>query len=58
MNRTSVRITGGAHLMAAAFALLPVPLQPRAANDATDRHEIPIFVLDRIELLSSTAQFD
>jgi hypothetical protein len=56
MNTTSIRIVGVAHLTAAAFVLLPAPIQARAANDVTDRHEIPTFVLDRIELVAGNGR--
>lgn len=36
MTATSVRIAALAHLTAAAFALVPVPVQARVAGDATD----------------------
>lgn len=50
MNATLVRITGLALLAAAALALLVAPIHARAAADVTDRHEIPAFVLDRVEI--------
>lgn len=50
MNTTSIRITGLALLAAAALALLVAPIYAQAAADVTDRHEIPVFVLDRVEL--------
>lgn len=57
MNTRSKRIAAVAHLMAA-FALLQAPNHARAANDVTDRHEIPPFVLDRIEFVARTGRVD
>jgi hypothetical protein len=50
MNATSIRITGLALLGAAALALLVAPIHAQAAADVTDRHEIPTFVRDRVEI--------
>jgi hypothetical protein len=50
MNTTPIRITGLAMLAAAALALLVAPIHARAAADVTDRHEIPTFVRDRVEI--------
>jgi len=50
MNTTKLRISGLALLAAAAFALLLAPIHAHADTGMTDRHEIPTFVLDRIEL--------
>ena len=50
MNATKLRISGLALLAAAAFALLLAPIHAHAGTGATDRHEIPTFVLERIEL--------
>jgi hypothetical protein len=41
------------HLAAAVFALLPASIQARSASNVTERHEIPTFVRDRIELIES-----
>jgi hypothetical protein len=54
MNTIPTRITGLAVLGALAFALLLAPIHARAAEaGVTDRHEIPTFVLERIELATS-----
>jgi hypothetical protein len=50
MNTTLLRIYGLALLAAASFALLIAPIHAHADAGATDRHEIPTFVLERIEL--------
>jgi hypothetical protein len=50
MNSISTRLTGIAFLFALAFGLLVAPIHARADAGATDRHEIPTFVLERIEL--------
>jgi hypothetical protein len=50
MNPTSIRVTGLALLGVAALALLVAPIHARAAADVTDRHEIPTFVRDRVEI--------
>jgi hypothetical protein len=50
MNTTKLRISGLALLAAAAFALLLAPIHAHADTGVTDRHEIPTFVLERIEL--------
>ncbi len=50
MNTMQLRISGLALLSAAAFALLLAPIHARADTGMTDRHEIPTFVLERIEL--------
>jgi hypothetical protein len=50
MNTTKVRISGLALLAATAFALLLAPIHARADTGLSDRHEIPTFVLERIEL--------
>jgi hypothetical protein len=55
MNTTRVRISGLALLAAAAFALLLAPIHARADTGLTDRHEIPTFVLERIELAARAA---
>jgi hypothetical protein len=55
MNRFPTRMTGLAFLAAAAFALLLAPIHASADTGATDRHEIPTFVLDRIELATGAA---
>lgn len=51
MSTTSFRSTGLAFLAAGALTLLMAPLDADADGDceATDRHEIPTFVLKRIE---------
>lgn len=48
MNTFSTRMTGLAVLAALAFGLLVAPIHAHAG--ATDRHEIPTFVLERVEL--------
>lgn len=50
MHNTRIRISGLALLAAAAVALLLAPIHARADTGLTDRHEIPTFVLERIEL--------
>jgi hypothetical protein len=50
MHNPRIRISGLALLAAAAFALLLAPIHARADTGLTDRHEIPTFVLERIEL--------
>jgi hypothetical protein len=50
MNAFRIHVTGLALIAAAAFALLFAPIHARADTGVTDRHEIPTFVLDRIEL--------
>lgn len=50
MNTIRVRISGLALLAAAAFAVLVAPIHAHADTGLTDRHEIPTFVLERIEL--------
>jgi hypothetical protein len=50
MNTTLLRISGLALLAAASFAILIAPIHAHASTGATDRHEIPTFVLERIEL--------
>jgi hypothetical protein len=47
---TTLRVSGLALLAAAAFALLLAPIHAHADTGMTDRHEIPTFVLERIEL--------
>jgi hypothetical protein len=56
MNATSIRIAGVAYLTAATFVFLPAPIQAQTESYLADQNDIPIFVLDRIELLSSAAQ--
>lgn len=58
MHATSIHIVGIATLTAAAYAFTPMPSQAQMECNLADQDDIPIFVLDRIELLSSTAQFD
>lgn len=55
MHNTRVRISGLALLAAAAFALLVAPIHAHADTGLTDRHEIPTFVLERIELVARAA---
>jgi hypothetical protein len=55
MHTTRIRISGLALLAAAAFALLIAPIHARADTGLTDRHEIPTFVLERIELAARAA---
>jgi hypothetical protein len=50
VNTIPTRLTGLALLATLAFALLLAPIHARADAGATDRHEIPTFVLDRVEL--------
>ncbi|HSD43189.1 MAG TPA: hypothetical protein VLD36_15155 [Burkholderiales bacterium] len=50
MNTIPTRLTGLALLGMLALALLLAPIHARADAGATDRHEIPTFVLERIEL--------
>jgi hypothetical protein len=58
MHTTSIRIAGIATLTAAAYAFAPMPSQAQMECNLADQDDIPIFVLDRIELLSGTAQVD
>lgn len=58
MDATQIRIAGISTLTAAALAFLPAPVSGQTGCNLVDQDDIPIFVLDRIELLSSTAQFD
>ena len=56
MNTIPTRLTGLAALAALALALLLAPIHARAADaGATDRHEIPTFVLERIELATGSS---
>jgi hypothetical protein len=55
MHNPRIRISGLALLAAAAFALLLAPIHARADTGLTDRHEIPTFVLERIELAARAA---
>ena len=55
MHNARIRISGLALLAAAAFALLVAPIHARADTGLTDRHEIPTFVLERIELAARAA---
>jgi len=50
MKSLRFRLSGIAVLAAAAVALLLAPIHARAEPGVSDRHEIPAFVLDRIEL--------
>jgi hypothetical protein len=50
MNTTRPRSIALALLFAFAFGVLLAPTHARAGSGSTDRHEIPPFVLDRIEL--------
>jgi hypothetical protein len=50
MNSIPTRLTGIALLFALAFMLLLAPIHARADAGVTDRHEIPTFILERIEL--------
>lgn len=50
MKSLQFRLSGIAVLAAAAVALLLAPIHARADTGVSDRHEIPAFVLDRIEL--------
>lgn len=50
MKSIQFRLSGIAVLAAVAVALLLAPIHARAAAGGSDRHEIPVFVLDRIEL--------
>ena len=55
MHNTRIRISGLGLLAAAALALLLAPIHARADTGLTDRHEIPTFVLERIELAARAA---
>ena len=56
MSTIPTRLTGLAVLAALAFALLLAPIHGRAAEvGVTDRHEIPTFVLERIELATGAS---
>jgi hypothetical protein len=50
MKSLQLRLSGIAVLAAVAVALLLAPIHARAETGVSDRHEIPVFVLDRIEL--------
>lgn len=52
MKSLQFRLSGIAVLAAAAVALLLAPIHARAEGDLSDRHEIPAFVLDHIELVT------
>ncbi len=54
MNVFRTHLTGLALIGAAALALLVAPIHAHADPGASDRHEIPTFVLDRIELVTGT----
>jgi hypothetical protein len=54
MHNRRIRISGLALLAAAAFALLLAPIHARADTGMTERHEIPTFVLERIQLATGT----
>jgi hypothetical protein len=53
MNTLSTRITGLAVLAVLAFGLLLAPIHARAGT--TERHEIPTFVLERVEIATGTS---
>jgi len=55
MHNTRIRISGLALLAAAAFAVLVAPIHAHADSGLTDRHEIPTFVLERVELAARAA---
>ena len=55
MHNTRIRFSGLALLAAAAFALLLAPIHARADSGITERHEIPTFVLERIQLATGAA---
>jgi hypothetical protein len=50
MQNTRIRFSGLALLATAAFAHLLAPIHARADTGITERHEIPTFVLERIQL--------
>lgn len=50
MNTLRLQLSGVAVLAAAAFALLFAPIHARAEAGISDRHEIPVFVLERVDL--------
>ncbi|HSD44432.1 MAG TPA: hypothetical protein VLD36_21540 [Burkholderiales bacterium] len=50
MITTSIAIPCLALLAGGALALLSVPVRADADTEPTDRHEIPTFVLERVEL--------
>jgi hypothetical protein len=59
MNTRSKCVARGALIAAAAVASLAAPAHPRAAELLSDAHEIPPFVLQRVDLatvVSATAQ--
>lgn len=58
MNTTQIRIARIATLTAAAYAFTPMPIQAQTEINLADPDGIPIFVLDRIELLRGTAQLN
>jgi len=52
MDTLSIRITALALPAALTIALLLSPLHAHAGDGATDCHEIPKFVLERIEIVT------
>jgi hypothetical protein len=54
MNTRSKCVARGA-LIAAAVASLAVPAHPRAAELLSDAHEIPAFVLQRVDLATAAS---
>ncbi len=52
MDTLSIRITALAIPTALAVALLLMPVRAHAGDGATDCHEIPKFVLDRMEIVT------
>jgi len=56
MNTLKLHLSGIAALAAAALALLFAPIHARAETGISDRHEVPDFVLDRIELATDAHQ--
>ena len=55
MERPSAHVIGLALIGLLTVTMPLVPIHACADNDATDRHEIPTFVLQRTELAPDTA---
>lgn len=55
MNTRFKRIARGALITAVAAASLAAPSHPRAAELLADAHEIPAFVLQRVDLATAAS---
>jgi hypothetical protein len=56
MITSSAAISGLALLASGALTLLSVPTRADADTEPTDRHEIPAFVLKRVELATGEGE--